>query len=83
MIKYILRVFSCRKRPGGCRRGYMGHLVKIVNSVSSQCEKGPLEDFLKQNLPEEVLSSWFSFIDLSIEPINAIYETCLVSIHFF
>lgn len=69
------------KKPGGFRRGYMGHLIRIVNHISSQYEKGPLGDFLKEVLSEEVLNTWSVFVNNSVEPINKIHQTCLGGVH--
>lgn len=81
LILLFINAVVFREKPGGCRRGYMGHLIKITNSVSIQAEKGPFADFLQQVIPEEVLNSWKTFIIDAIEPINNIHQTCLVSLH--
>lgn len=34
-------VFVCFRAEGGRRRGYMGHLTRIANSIVHNCDKGP------------------------------------------
>ena len=41
-------LFSCRSRPGGHRKGYMGHLTRIANRVSDNMAKGNNADKIKE-----------------------------------
>ncbi|XP_075230197.1 phosphatase 6 regulatory subunit 1-like protein fmt isoform X2 [Lycorma delicatula] len=70
-----------QEKPGGCRRGYMGHLIKISNHIVNQMEKGTLGDFIKENLPEEDYKSWEAFSNNTLETINKIQQTFLGGMH--
>lgn len=37
----------CRAREGGRRRGFMGHLTKMANTLVSSLEKGENAEFVK------------------------------------
>lgn len=64
-----------QKQPGGCRRGYMGHLFRIAMNIESQRDR--LKDFLKRWVSEECLQSWDDFVANTLTPLDKIQSTCL------
>uniref|UniRef100_A0A8C9TXW5 Protein phosphatase 6 regulatory subunit 2 n=1 Tax=Scleropages formosus TaxID=113540 RepID=A0A8C9TXW5_SCLFO len=58
---------------GGMRRGYMGHLTRIANTVVQNMEKGPVQvqisDIIKE-LPEDCRGRWESFVDETLTETN-------------
>ena len=45
---FVIMIEFFRNRPGGRRRGYMGHLTKIANTINEHREKGPNSDRIKE-----------------------------------
>eukprot|EP00795_Rhopilema_esculentum_P005269 gene5269-418_t len=59
--------------PGGQRRGYMGHLTRIANSLAANMEKGPNCELLQSlfnDLPEEARSSWKELVEGALNDVN-------------
>ncbi|KAJ8387351.1 hypothetical protein AAFF_G00157280 [Aldrovandia affinis] len=69
---------------GGMRRGNMGHLTRIANTVVQHLEKGPVEaqigDLIK-DLPEDCRGRWESFVDETLTETNRRNTVDLVSTH--
>lgn len=64
------------------RRGYMGHLIRISNSIVQQMtEKGPLGAFIKETVDSETFKNWEEFVNTKLAEINKIYNTCLGGTH--
>ena len=58
VFRFVLIVHFCfdcsRSRPGGHRRGYMGHLTKIANHITQSTVKGNNVDRIKELLKGEL-----------------------------
>ncbi|KAI1888005.1 hypothetical protein AGOR_G00180590 [Albula goreensis] len=69
---------------GGMRRGNMGHLTRIANTVVQNMEKGPVQaqisDLIKE-LPEDCRGRWESFVDETLTETNRRNTVDLVSTH--
>ncbi|XP_064175217.1 serine/threonine-protein phosphatase 6 regulatory subunit 2 isoform X1 [Anguilla rostrata] len=69
---------------GGMRRGYMGHLTRIANTVVQNMDKGPVQteisDLIKE-LPEDCRGRWESFVDETLTETNRRNTVDLVSTH--
>ncbi|KAM6960595.1 serine/threonine-protein phosphatase 6 regulatory subunit 2 [Aplochiton taeniatus] len=58
---------------GGMRRGYMGHLTRIANTVVHNLEKGPVHTQISSlitELPEDCRGRWESFVDQALTETN-------------
>ncbi|XP_072291082.1 serine/threonine-protein phosphatase 6 regulatory subunit 2 isoform X2 [Eucyclogobius newberryi] len=58
---------------GGMRRGYMGHLTRIANTVVHNLEKGPVHtqiSHLISELPEDIRGRWESFVEQTLAETN-------------
>uniref|UniRef100_A0A667YV05 Protein phosphatase 6 regulatory subunit 2 n=1 Tax=Myripristis murdjan TaxID=586833 RepID=A0A667YV05_9TELE len=58
---------------GGMRRGYMGHLTRIANTVVHNMEKGPVHTQISRliaELPEECRGCWETFVDQTLSETN-------------
>uniref|UniRef100_A0A665VGZ4 Protein phosphatase 6, regulatory subunit 2b n=1 Tax=Echeneis naucrates TaxID=173247 RepID=A0A665VGZ4_ECHNA len=58
---------------GGMRRGYMGHLTRIANTVVHNLEKGPVHtqiSSLIKGLPEDYRGRWETFVDQTLSETN-------------
>ncbi|XP_066579988.1 serine/threonine-protein phosphatase 6 regulatory subunit 2a isoform X2 [Amia ocellicauda] len=69
---------------GGMRRGNMGHLTRIANTVVQNMEKGPVQaqisDLIKE-LPEDCRGRWESFVEETLTETNRRNTVDLVSTH--
>uniref|UniRef100_A0A674NIS2 Protein phosphatase 6 regulatory subunit 2 n=1 Tax=Takifugu rubripes TaxID=31033 RepID=A0A674NIS2_TAKRU len=54
---------------GGMRRGYMGHLTRIANTVVHNLEKGPVHAQIGK-LPEDCRGRWETFVDQTLSETN-------------
>lgn len=70
-----------QSEKGGCRRGYMGHLTRIANTIAKQADSSSLGEFLSKNVPEDELSEWGEFVKTTLESINKTHEHCLGGNH--
>lgn len=58
---------------GGMRRGYMGHLTRIANTIVHNLEKGPVHtqiNSLIAELPEDCRGRWVTFVDQTLSETN-------------
>ncbi|XP_035497525.1 serine/threonine-protein phosphatase 6 regulatory subunit 2 isoform X1 [Scophthalmus maximus] len=58
---------------GGMRRGYMGHLTRIANTVVHNLEKGPVHaqiSSLITELPDDYRGRWETFVDHTLSETN-------------
>uniref|UniRef100_A0A8C7IZI9 Protein phosphatase 6, regulatory subunit 2b n=1 Tax=Oncorhynchus kisutch TaxID=8019 RepID=A0A8C7IZI9_ONCKI len=62
---------------GGMRRGYMGHLTRIANTVVCSMEKGPVHSQIK--LLVDCKGRWETFVDQALTEINRKNTVDLVS----
>lgn len=66
---------------GGMRRGYMGHLTRIANTVVHNVEKGPVHAQISRlitELPEDCRGRWETFVDQTLTETNRKNTTDLV-----
>uniref|UniRef100_A0A4W5KEC4 Protein phosphatase 6, regulatory subunit 2b n=1 Tax=Hucho hucho TaxID=62062 RepID=A0A4W5KEC4_9TELE len=67
---------------GGMRRGYMGHLTRIANTVVCNMEKGPVRNQISSlitELPKDCRGRWESFVDQALTETNRKNTVDLVS----
>ncbi|XP_061772805.1 serine/threonine-protein phosphatase 6 regulatory subunit 2 isoform X3 [Nerophis ophidion] len=58
---------------GGMRRGYMGHLTRIANTVVHNLEKGPVHTQINNlicELPDDCRGRWEAFVDQTLSETN-------------
>ncbi|MED6292658.1 hypothetical protein CHARACLAT_002674 [Characodon lateralis] len=58
---------------GGMRRGYMGHLTRIANTVVHNLEKGPVHtqiSNLLSELPDDYRGRWETFVEHTLSETN-------------
>ncbi|XP_032077918.1 serine/threonine-protein phosphatase 6 regulatory subunit 2 isoform X3 [Thamnophis elegans] len=69
---------------GGMRRGNMGHLTRIANTVVQTVEKGPgqsrIREFIR-GLPEDCRGRWESFVEETLVEANRRNTVDLVTAH--
>uniref|UniRef100_A0A8C4ILC5 Protein phosphatase 6, regulatory subunit 2b n=1 Tax=Dicentrarchus labrax TaxID=13489 RepID=A0A8C4ILC5_DICLA len=61
------------RSEGGMRRGYMGHLTRIANTVVHNLEKGPVHTQISSlitGLPEDYRGRWDTFVDQTLSETN-------------
>ncbi|KAK7892156.1 hypothetical protein WMY93_024119 [Mugilogobius chulae] len=66
---------------GGMRKGYMGHLTRIANTVVHNLEKGPVHtqiSHLISELPEDIRGRWETFVEHTLTETNRKNTTDLV-----
>uniref|UniRef100_A0A671VL62 Protein phosphatase 6 regulatory subunit 2 n=1 Tax=Sparus aurata TaxID=8175 RepID=A0A671VL62_SPAAU len=69
---------------GGMRRGYMGHLTRIANTVVHNLEKGPVHTQISSlitELPEDYRGRWETFVDQDLSEANRRNTIDLVNLH--
>jgi len=61
------------EKAGSPRKGYMGHLTKIMNQIKSSKEKGPNQEAIEalfEQFPADVQEQWKEVCEGSLEEIN-------------
>eukprot|EP00079_Xenopus_tropicalis_P023268 XP_012815520.1 PREDICTED: serine/threonine-protein phosphatase 6 regulatory subunit 2 isoform X4 [Xenopus tropicalis] len=76
LVQRILDAWETNDRiqaEGGMRRGNMGHLTRIANTVVQNMEKGPMQaqisDFITE-LPDDCRGRWESFVEETLTETN-------------
>uniref|UniRef100_A0A8C7YAP6 Protein phosphatase 6, regulatory subunit 2b n=1 Tax=Oryzias sinensis TaxID=183150 RepID=A0A8C7YAP6_9TELE len=62
-----------KQSEGGMRRGYMGHLTRIANTVVHNLEKGPIHTQISNlisGLPEDYRGRWETFVEQTLSETN-------------
>ncbi|XP_075905366.1 serine/threonine-protein phosphatase 6 regulatory subunit 3 isoform X3 [Nelusetta ayraudi] len=86
-IQRIVDAWSSNEKEqaeGGRRRGYMGHLTRIANSIVHNCEKGtngPLIQQVISELPAEDRENWDAFTSGQLADTNKRNAVDLVTAH--
>uniref|UniRef100_A0A8C2X237 Protein phosphatase 6, regulatory subunit 3 n=1 Tax=Cyclopterus lumpus TaxID=8103 RepID=A0A8C2X237_CYCLU len=86
-IQRIVEAWSSNEKEqaeGGRRRGYMGHLTRIANSIVHNCDKGPNGPQIQQlisELPAEDREKWEAFISGQLSDTNKRNTVDLVNTH--
>ncbi|KAG1675723.1 Serine/threonine-protein phosphatase 6 regulatory subunit 3 [Nymphon striatum] len=76
IVQKILEAWELNKsdglKPGGQRKGYMGHLTKIANHIVHNMENGLNTELMHQikNLPDDYAQQWEVFVSGSLSEIN-------------
>ncbi|KAM6937759.1 serine/threonine-protein phosphatase 6 regulatory subunit 2 isoform 1-T1 [Xenentodon cancila] len=76
LIQRILQAWEENDKiqsEGGMRRGYMGHLTRIANTVVHNLEKGPVHtqiSSLIKELPEDYKGRWEMFVEHTLSETN-------------
>ncbi|MGH0140370.1 UNVERIFIED_CONTAM: hypothetical protein FKN15_042111 [Acipenser sinensis] len=87
LVQRILDAWEANDKiqaEGGMRRGNMGHLTRIANTVVQNMEKGPVQaqisDLIKE-LPKDCQGRWESFVEETLTETNRRNTVDLVSTH--
>ncbi|XP_069048298.1 serine/threonine-protein phosphatase 6 regulatory subunit 2a isoform X1 [Lepisosteus oculatus] len=87
LVQRILDAWEANDKiqaEGGMRRGNMGHLTRIANTVVQNMEKGPVQaqivDLIKE-LPEDCRGRWDSFVEETLTETNRRNTVDLVTTH--
>ncbi|MGH0127622.1 UNVERIFIED_CONTAM: hypothetical protein FKN15_035262 [Acipenser sinensis] len=87
LVQRILDAWEANDKiqaEGGMRRGNMGHLTRIANTVVQNMEKGPVQaqisDLIKE-LPEDCQGRWESFVEETLTETNRRNTVDLVNTH--
>ncbi|XP_041355125.1 serine/threonine-protein phosphatase 6 regulatory subunit 3-like isoform X2 [Gigantopelta aegis] len=62
-----------QSKEGGRRKGFMGHLTKVANSIKASLDKGENAEFIKQcfdEVADEYKEKWEAFLSSSLTDIN-------------
>ncbi|XP_033101963.1 serine/threonine-protein phosphatase 6 regulatory subunit 3-like isoform X3 [Anneissia japonica] len=74
-----------QSQPGGNRRGYMGHLTRIVNVLVENNEKGnnseQIQQLIQEHVPEDYREKWNKFIVNQLAETNKRNTVDLVGSH--
>ncbi|XP_062246541.1 serine/threonine-protein phosphatase 6 regulatory subunit 2 isoform X1 [Platichthys flesus] len=76
LVQRILQAWEDNDKiqsEGGMRRGYMGHLTRIANTVVHNLEKGPVHTQISSlitDLPEDCRGRWETFVDQTLSETN-------------
>ncbi|XP_077196738.1 serine/threonine-protein phosphatase 6 regulatory subunit 2 isoform X2 [Paroedura picta] len=87
LVQRILDAWEANDKiqaEGGMRRGNMGHLTRIANTVVQNMEKGPMQAQICQfvrGLPEDCRGRWESFVEETLTEANRRNTVDLVSTH--
>ncbi|KAG9352443.1 hypothetical protein JZ751_020857 [Albula glossodonta] len=89
LIQRILEVWASNEKEqaeGGRRRGYMGHLTRIANSIVHNTEQGPNSAQIRQlisELQDDIREGWDSFVAGPLAETNKKNTVDLVNTHHF
>ncbi|KAM5287872.1 serine/threonine-protein phosphatase 6 regulatory subunit 2 [Ctenodactylus gundi] len=87
LVQRILEAWEANdhtQAAGGMRRGNMGHLTRIANSVVQNLERGPMQSHISeviQGLPADCRGRWESFVEETLTETNRRNTVDLVSTH--
>uniref|UniRef100_A0A4W4GLZ6 Protein phosphatase 6, regulatory subunit 3 n=1 Tax=Electrophorus electricus TaxID=8005 RepID=A0A4W4GLZ6_ELEEL len=84
LIQRILDAWSSNEKEqaeGGRRRGYMGHLTRIANSIVHNSDKGPNGTQIQQLISGDERERWESFTSGQLADINKKNTVDLVNTH--
>lgn len=87
LVQRILEAWEANdhtQAAGGMRRGNMGHLTRIANSVVQNLERGPVQAHISeviQGLPADCRGRWESFVEETLTETNRRNTVDLVSTH--
>uniref|UniRef100_A0A8C2YUS0 Protein phosphatase 6 regulatory subunit 2 n=1 Tax=Chinchilla lanigera TaxID=34839 RepID=A0A8C2YUS0_CHILA len=76
LVQRILEAWEANdhtQAAGGMRRGNMGHLTRIANSVVQNLEQGPVQTHISeviQGLPADCRGRWESFVEETLTETN-------------
>ncbi|XP_063099757.1 serine/threonine-protein phosphatase 6 regulatory subunit 2 isoform X2 [Cavia porcellus] len=76
LVQRILEAWEANdhtQAAGGMRRGNMGHLTRIANSVVQNLERGPVQTHISeviQGLPADCRGRWESFVEETLTETN-------------
>ncbi|KAK9709780.1 Mitochondrial carrier protein [Popillia japonica] len=84
LIERILEAWEAndeqQTQTKGIRKGYMGHLISILNKIVNACNKTCLGQFLNDKLPD-VSEKLHTFQETTLSETNKIQETLLGGAH--
>ncbi|XP_026577693.1 serine/threonine-protein phosphatase 6 regulatory subunit 2 isoform X1 [Pseudonaja textilis] len=89
LVQRILDAWEANDKiqaEGGMRRGNMGHLTRIANTVVQAVEKAPpghsqAREFIIRGLPEDCRGRWESFVEETLVEANRRNTVDLVTAH--
>ncbi|XP_048355407.1 serine/threonine-protein phosphatase 6 regulatory subunit 2 isoform X2 [Sphaerodactylus townsendi] len=87
LVQRILDAWEANDKiqaDGGMRRGNMGHLTRIANTVVQNMEKGPMQSQISEfvrGLPEDCRGRWESFVEETLTEANRRNTVDLMSTH--
>ncbi|XP_064139342.1 serine/threonine-protein phosphatase 6 regulatory subunit 2 isoform X10 [Loxodonta africana] len=87
LVQRILEAWEANdhtQAAGGMRRGNMGHLTRIANTVVQNLEQGPMQTHISEvirGLPEDCRGRWESFVEETLTETNRRNTVDLVSTH--
>lgn len=65
----------CSRAEGGRRRGYMGHLTRIANSIVHNCDKGPNGPQMQQVISgKDLNTSWALQLSVCSSIVSYVYK---------
>ncbi|XP_064139344.1 serine/threonine-protein phosphatase 6 regulatory subunit 2 isoform X12 [Loxodonta africana] len=76
LVQRILEAWEANdhtQAAGGMRRGNMGHLTRIANTVVQNLEQGPMQTHISEvirGLPEDCRGRWESFVEETLTETN-------------
>lgn len=75
-------MFINRAQGDGVRKGYMGHIIKIINHIDSVTNE-ELKDFIKSVLSEDIAvqESWNAFVSGPLKDITETQNVLLGGVH--
>lgn len=74
---------ATRNQPGGLRRAYMGHLIRVANYVADFGKQGKNANKIQQllhDLSEDLRDRWLQFVETKVAPANRNNEIIPVTV---